>query len=81
MFGCKICKEKDERIKDLKEHLALFLNPRPTPKVYHDELESDNILNGAGAETIVVIDEEAERQENARIQREQDILFSGNTGG
>lgn len=81
MWGCSVCKEKDKRIEDLKEHLALFLNPRPTPKVYHDDLEADNVLNGGGNETIVVIDEESERKEQDRLQREVDLIFSMNTGG
>jgi len=81
MFRCKVCAEKDARISDLKEeikHLRNVLNPAPRVNKY--EFEADNLLSGGNTERIT-IDEEAEQKENERLQREQDLIFSMNTGG
>ncbi|GAC1502123.1 MAG: hypothetical protein NVS1B10_06760 [Candidatus Saccharimonadales bacterium] len=79
VFGnCKVCEEKERRIADLKEQIAhyrLVLNP--PPRINRYELEEDVLLNGGGHES-VSIDAEAEAKENARIQRESDLIFSGN---
>lgn len=82
IFKCRVCAEKDARIAELKEQITYFKNLlNPPPRVSHYELETDRIMNGAGQETeqVVAVDEEAERLENERIQREQDMIFSGNT--
>lgn len=81
MFDCKVCKEKELRISELKSQIDYFkdlLHPSPQAKTYQFEkdLEQDMVLDGGGKEEI---DLEAEAIENERIRREQDIIFSGNT--
>ncbi len=81
MFDCKVCKEKETRITELKEQLQYFkelLHPSPRSRTYQlaDDMSQDMVLEGGGKEEI---DLEAEVLENQRIQREQDVIFSGNT--
>lgn len=82
MFSCKVCREKDLRIQELKDQISYFKNLlNPPPRINKYELEADTIMNGAGNETeqLDPIDAEAEALENERIQREEDMIFSGNT--
>ncbi len=81
MFDCKVCKEKDSRISELKEQIQYFkslLHPEPTVRNYQmvEALEQDMVLEGGGKEEV---DLEAEAIENDRVRREQDVIFSGNT--
>lgn len=77
MFKCKVCIEKEKRIDELKTQITYFKSVlNPPPRVQHYELEQDVVLNGGGQEEV---DTEAERLENERIRREQDLIFSGNT--
>lgn len=81
MFDCKVCKEKELRISELKEQLRYFkelLHPTPIARSYQmaDEAEQELVLEGGGKDEI---DLEAEAIENERIRREQDVIFSGNT--
>ncbi len=80
MFKCKICKEKDERISELKDQITYFKSLlNPAPRINKFELQEDLLLEGGGQETDPTpVDEEAERIENERIQRESDFIFSTN---
>ena len=78
MFGrCKVCEEKDKRIADLKEQLKVYT--QPTPRINKYELQEDLVLSGGGDEIADPAEEEAERIKAFNIQRESDMLFSGNT--
>ena len=80
MFSCKICKEKDLRISELKDQIIYFksiLNPPPKINTY--ELEESVMMNGGGQEEIDPATVLAEEKENAIIQREVDFIFSGNS--
>ena len=77
MFNCKICKEKELRITELKEQIAYFksiLNPPPRVNKY--EIQEDMLMDGGSKEEI---DLAAEAIEAENTRREADIIFSGNT--
>ncbi len=81
MFECKICKEKEIRISELKDQIKYFkelLHPTPSIRSYQlaDDISQEMVLDGGGKEEV---DFEAEALENDRIRREQDVIFSGNT--
>lgn len=83
MFKCRVCIEKDLRIKDLKDQIADLKNQlNPPPRVQHYELQQDMLLNGGNEEEIVMenpADALSEQIANDLIVREQDMIFSGNS--
>lgn len=85
MFSCKVCKEKDARIADLKEQIkAQHSQIVPEPKLRHYELEQDYVMDGGGTEelvpqTIAQVDQEKIDQEKAAVQLEYDQILSGST--
>lgn len=81
MFKCKVCAEKDARIADLKEQLKIYQAQLiPEPKIRHYEMEQDYILDGANAEQLMPIEQEAANQDTElqdAIQHEQDMILTG----
>lgn len=80
MFKCKCCAEKDSRIADLKDQIQYFkaqLHPEPKLRTYQlaEDINQDMVLDGGGQ---TEVDLKAEEDENTRIQRESDFIFSGN---
>lgn len=82
MFKCKVCEEKDKRILDLKEeisHIRNILNPPVRQTLVRAELEMDNLLSGGNTETVKTsADILSEANELARLQKEQDLILTGN---
>lgn len=86
-FDCSACKEKNERICDLKDQIVFLrgmLNPPQVIKKY--EIEEDVILSGGGEEERsyqpTPISEEAlnEKAKQVRlIQLEENQILSGDT--
>lgn len=75
MFKCKVCIEKDSRIKDLKENIQFLQNEiSPRQQIPLINLEANNILNGAGLEE----PSPEEIEQLKREKEERDALLSGN---
>lgn len=78
MFKCKVCLEKEKRIDEFKEQIAYLKSLlAPTQPVTKYELESDNLMNGGGAETIASEHSEEEAAKELEIQIEHDRILAG----
>lgn len=79
MFGpCKICKEKDARIYDLKSQLEtlrkLVFTPTSASSIPVLSLEADRILSGSDESTSLT---KAQIEEMNEIESERSRLLSG----
>ena len=81
MFDCKVCKEKDKRIEDLKEQISYLrgvLNPPKSElKLAHleqQDLQEDMIMSGGGTEEV---DPQLESSESPEVLAERAAMLSG----
>lgn len=83
-FDCSACKEKNERIGDLKDQIVFLRGMlNPPQKVNKYEIEEDVILSGGGEEERATPISEEDLNEKAKqvrlIQLEENQILSGDT--
>ncbi len=79
MFDCKVCKEKEKRIDELKEQISYFknvLHPKDTRVTYipPQNLEEDALLSGGLQEESVLPQDQIESPE---VLAEREAMLSG----
>ena len=78
-FKCKVCLEKDKRLKDAQNEIQFLRSLLRSPELLASDIEMNKMLEGANSQIIDIrVPSEDENKENLTIEREAVQILTGN---